>query len=245
MKTDCTSVRPSNRIGGAIVVWACRMLGVIEVWRLGCLARLRVAVLAVASAGAWVGGRLAGRFVWEPPRTSAGDVGLGVAGAQLNREAGMRVALRSLLVCVLGCMIGLLWLAMPVYAEEGLPVSGGSESLEGSPLAPPALEVLAGSERGVEEEARRASPEAVVAREVSAHAYKGLGIEPAEQVAAKAFPSLVDRANGALPALPSGQKLTGFASPYAAELSELDGQRAMAVSLAPMALETSSGSFTR
>jgi hypothetical protein len=55
----------------------------------------------------------------------------------------MRVALRSLLVCVLGCVAGLSWLTMPTYAEEGLPVSGGSGSLEGSPLAPPALEVLA------------------------------------------------------------------------------------------------------
>jgi len=155
----------------------------------------------------------------------------------------MRVALRSLLVCVLGCLAGQSWLSTPVYAEEGPPPAGASAPSVGSPLAPPALEALAGSQGGVEEEARRANPEAVLAREVSAHAYEGLDSESAAEVAARSFPSMVDQANGPLTFLPSGQKVTGYLGPYTATLNEEDGQRALAVSSVPVAVETSPTSW--
>ncbi len=150
----------------------------------------------------------------------------------------MRVALRSLLVCVLGSLVGLSWVAMPAYAEEGL-VPGGPLSLQGSSLVLPGVEALAGSQRAAEEEARRANPEAVEAREASADAYESLDTESAENLAAQSFPTLVDQSDGPLSSLPSGQKVTGYINPYTATLTEEDGQRALAVSSTPVALKTS------
>jgi hypothetical protein len=65
----------------------------------------------------------------------------------------MRVASRSLVVCVLESLVDMSWVRMPAYAEELASV--GSSSLGGTSLALPVAEALAGSQRAAKGEARR------------------------------------------------------------------------------------------
>lgn len=92
-----------------------------------------------------------------------------------------------------------------------------------------------------EEEARRASPEAVVAREESESAFSALGPRESEELALHVFPGLVEKPAGGMPALPAGERLLSFASEFAAALALPDGQHGVLESSLPIAVSTASG----
>ncbi len=111
--------------------------------------------------------------------------------------------------------------------------------LTGSPSVVSSAEWLVGNQQVAAERAALANPEAVEAREVSAHAFESLDTESAENLAAQSFPTLADESDEPLSTLPPGQKVTGYLNPYTATLTEDDGQRALAISSVPVAVETS------
>ncbi|MGC2374140.1 MAG: hypothetical protein WA484_09730 [Solirubrobacteraceae bacterium] len=154
----------------------------------------------------------------------------------------MRVAWRSLLVCVLGCFAGLLLSCGAAYAED-LSASGGLAFSEGS-MGAPGVEALAGSQLVDAEAASYANPEAADARLASATAYEGMSAESAESLSGTAFPGLIDESDGGPPRLPAGQQLTSYVDPYAADVSLSDGERGLVESSVPMAIEASPGSWS-
>jgi RHS repeat-associated protein len=151
----------------------------------------------------------------------------------------MRVASRSLLVCVLGCLATLSWLPAAGAAEDtsGL---GGSSSLSGT-LVVPGAEALVGSQVTEVEEAKRANPEAVAAREASSSAYESLNAEGAERLVNETFPSLIQEHAGGPLQMSAGERIASYPTDNAATLDLGNGMHGVLSSQLPIATETSDG----
>jgi RHS repeat-associated protein len=124
-------------------------------------------------------------------------------------------------------------------AGETTEPSPSSFPLEG-PLVTPGSPTEAEEQRAAEE-ARLASPEAVQAREESEFAYSGLSSTESKELAATTFPTLVDEPNGGAPKLPEGAHITSFSSEFAAAVDLPGGERGTVESVAPIAVNTPSG----
>ncbi len=125
----------------------------------------------------------------------------------------MRVALRSLLVCVLGVVLGGS-LLVPCVSIAGL--AGGKASSDAavadSPLVVPDAEWLFGVvQQEAAVEARRDSPGAFADRLVSRTEFEHLGAAGAARVARDVFPALIEKHDGGLPTLPAGENSGGSA----------------------------------
>jgi hypothetical protein len=156
------------------------------------------------------------------------------------RRAMMQAALRSLAMCVGLCLTGLA-VASPVAFAEGSSTLGGTDpSSLGIPLVT-AGSPTEGEQLQTQEEARRSNPEAVAEREASRTEFEGLDAEQAAKVAGEAFPELVDEPAGGPPKLPSGQSITSYLSDNAASVDVGGGKQALIESMAPIAVQTSSG----
>jgi RHS repeat-associated protein len=143
------------------------------------------------------------------------------------------------MVCLVCCLAALA--ISPQADAEGTSSSNeASGTLVGSPLVVPSSPVEA-EERQAQEEAALASPEAVAEREASQTEFSGLDAEQAAQVAAKAFPVIVDEPDGGPPRLPEGESITGYPSDNTALVDLGEGRRGAIESLVPMAVETSQG----
>jgi DNA-binding beta-propeller fold protein YncE len=155
----------------------------------------------------------------------------------------MRVALRSLLVCVLVCMLGGSMLAGGALASEPLGVDTSAvSSLLGGSLTVPEMELLDGGEQAQDAaEARRLSPAAVVAREESQSKYAGLSGVGAAKLAQEVFPAVIRVPAGGPPNLPSGESIVGFPAVNLARVDEGGGKRGVIESSAPMAVEPAPG----
>jgi DNA-binding beta-propeller fold protein YncE len=157
----------------------------------------------------------------------------------------MRIALRSLLVCVLGVVLGGASLATCASAAV---LAGGQASpdaaLSGSPLVVPNAEWLFGvAQQEAVLEARRASPEAFADRLASRTEFEHLGAVAAAKVAREAFPALIDKHDGGAPTLPAGERLRRFSAENVAQISLPDHKRGVVESVEPMAIRTASGQF--
>jgi hypothetical protein len=151
----------------------------------------------------------------------------------------MRVASRSLLVCVLGCVVGLGWLSTAASGEEALSPTGPS-SLLGSPLVVEGVQSLAGGELQAQEESVLASPETVRLNTESEVAHEGLSASGSQALVGQLFPGLVDELAGGPPPLGVGQTLEGFPTDYSMAVLE-EGRRSVVESLQPVAVEVGSG----
>jgi DNA-binding beta-propeller fold protein YncE len=128
-------------------------------------------------------------------------------------------------------------------ADESASGTLASSSLEGS-LAGPPVQPLLGSEAVVDaEEARLASPGAVLAREESQMKYEGLGAEQAGQLAEEAYPGVIDVPAGGPPALPAGDAYGAFIGANAAQVELASGGSAVVESFVPIATESSVGQW--
>ncbi len=154
----------------------------------------------------------------------------------------MRVALRSLLVCVLGAVLGGLF-AVCAMAEE--PLGGETSqgaSLVGSPLVVPGMQLFDGGEQARDAtEARRFSPAAVAAREESQSKYSGLNGAEAVKLAQAVFPATIEEPAGGPPKLSTGESIVGFPAVNVARVDRGGGKRGVIESSAPMAVETALG----
>jgi YD repeat-containing protein len=145
----------------------------------------------------------------------------------------MRVASRSLLMCVLGCVVtGPLWPAPAAAGEESLSQAGSSL---GGPLAQEGA--LTGSEElQAQQEATVANPETIRLNTESEIAYEGFSSLQSQTLADQSFPGLIDQPAGGPPPLQPGQTLEGFPTDNA--MAVLDqGRHTIVESLQPIAVQ--------
>jgi RHS repeat-associated protein len=158
----------------------------------------------------------------------------------------MRVVCGVVLKC-LTCCLAAFALCTATASAEGSPALGGTggSPFESPFVVPEALPLTGGQGVGDAEEARRASPEATVAREESQTKYEGLSAEEAAKLAAEVFPGVVDQAAGGPPPLAEGQRITAFISANAAQVTSPSGESGHAVleSMEPIATESSPGQW--
>lgn len=157
------------------------------------------------------------------------------------RRTGVRAGVRSLVVLVVCCAVGLVG-SPAVVLGEGTPSSGGSGAsmlFGGSLVVPGGLEE--GQQAQVVEEARWSSPEAVEAREASETSYEGLGAEAAARLAQRAFPTTIGSPAGGPPQLPGGQTIVGYPADNVAQVDLGKGRHGVIESTAPIAVESSLG----
>ncbi len=156
----------------------------------------------------------------------------------------MRVALRSLLVCVLG--------AVPVFALGGGAsgaspgVGSGASLADGSfvsSLVPPHLQwPSAESEPSRVRERRQSTSLATVQMSVRSRTmFAHLGAVRAAQVARGAFPVEIGHQVDSGPLVPVGGRIVRYSSDKVAQLELPGGKLAAVESLRPMAVETSHG----
>jgi len=153
----------------------------------------------------------------------------------------MRVALRSLLVCVLGVVLVGSSFATGASGAESLGGEGSAEApVLSNQLVVGAAEPLLGSEQQqLAEEARRDNPEAVMAREASQTMFEGLGAEQAAKLASEVFSRIVEDPAGGPPQLPAGQQIVAYPTSNTARLELANHKSAVLESLSPIAIETS------
>lgn len=161
----------------------------------------------------------------------------------------MTMRVRGLLLGLL-CFVGL-W-SWAAAATAGLPRDGVSSSGSGSlssiapqlltadPFASEPLDGLGEAARLVEE-ARRASPEAVAAREASLTEFENLNASQVTRVAGESFPAAIIQPAGGPPQLPAGESIVGFPSTNAAQVDLGAGKRGVIDSMQPIAVESSPG----
>jgi streptogramin lyase len=158
----------------------------------------------------------------------------------------MKAGLLSLVACC-ACWVASLAVSPVVAMGEGSS-SESSQTVEGSGASMSLDEglVTPGSPTQREqaqaaEEAKRDSPEAVVARESSRTEFENLDEAQARKEDATVFPGLIDEPAGGPPKLPVGQSIAGFVTDDAAQIVLPEGKHAVLESFQPIALETSGG----
>lgn len=156
----------------------------------------------------------------------------------------MRLVSRSLLVCVLGVVLGVFSQALGAVAGE----SHGEETAQGGSLLGAPLVVssadqllLAGEQAQAAREAKRSNPVAAAARRASRTSFEGFSPGQAASEARAAFPGLIEQPAGGPPRLPAGQHIVRYATDNAAQVSLPGGNVGMVESLAPIATKTSHG----
>lgn len=161
---------------------------------------------------------------------------------------------------LMGTLVGLLLAglllasAWPLAGAGGteLPPSGAGAAAaspgQGTPLSSlvsPAVEGLTG-EAGLanQEASHRANPEAFLARQRSRTAYANLSADAARQVAAQAFPEIVDHPAGGAPSLSAGERLARYVAANVAQIELPGGHKGVVESMGPMAEQTAPGHWT-
>ena len=155
----------------------------------------------------------------------------------------MRIRGRSmLLTCVVFVVACLVFGVGVACGDESSVLGGTGSSAVESPLVAPGVDQLLGGQPAREvEEARRASPEAVAAREESENEYGGMTGEEAKRLDGETFSSLVVEPSGGPPKLPSGESVTGFPSANVEQVDLGGGRHGVIESLLPIAVEESPG----
>ncbi len=159
---------------------------------------------------------------------------------------GMRLVSRSLLVCVLGVVLGGFSQALGAGAAqapaEGAPSAQGG-SLLGAPLVVSGADqlLLGGEQAQAEREATHSNPLAVATRQASRTGWEDLSPGQAANEAKSAFPDLIERPAGGPPQLPAGQHIVRYATDNAAQVSLPGGEVGVVESLEPIAAETARG----
>jgi RHS repeat-associated protein len=152
---------------------------------------------------------------------------------------------RSLILGLACCIASAAHAPTGALAQGAGPSSGTGDSgaaLLESPLVVPEAQPLLGGESASDaEEARRASPEAVTAREESQTKYEGLNAEEAAKLAERTFPGVIAQPGGGLPRLPEGSSVTGYPTDNTAQLDLPGGKRGVIESISPIAVEASPG----
>jgi hypothetical protein len=112
----------------------------------------------------------------------------------------------------------------------------------GGSLGGGGLNTLTGGEQErLSRDAELASPPVVDERIRSQSAYEGLSSGQAQALIDEKFGGLIEQAEGGPPALAAGERIVGFPSDFGATVELPEGGHGALASVAPMAVETSSG----
>lgn len=156
----------------------------------------------------------------------------------------MRLVSRSLLLCVLGVVLGGFSQAFVAVAAE----SHGEEALQGGSLLGAPLVVssadqllLGGEQTQAARDAKRSNPVAVAARQASRTNFEDLDPAHAASAARAAFPTLIEHPVSGAPDLPAGQRIVRYATDNAAQISLPGDGIGVIESLEPIAARTSHG----
>ena len=166
----------------------------------------------------------------------------------------MWIAVRRVVSCVLCCVVGsVAWCAVGIAdgtsgpsgqggdSSSGVGTSAGS-SLAGDPFVVPSVQMLDQAQQVLAvREAVRESPQAIVARNASETAYEHLSTGEARNLAAEAFPELIEEPGGGPPPLASGAKIIGYPADNVAQVVSPENKHEVIESVEPIALETSPG----
>ena len=150
----------------------------------------------------------------------------------------------SLACCTAAFLAIAAFLALPALTSATQP-----PSTEGTPAPSiftsfviPGIQTLdEGQQTADEEQSRRASPAAFLARERSRTEFAHLGAARAARVARDAFPNMLDRPAGGPPPLPTGVHVARYISATAAQLTLPQGKHAVVQSTEPMDVQSSHG----
>ncbi|HTB50824.1 MAG TPA: hypothetical protein VK701_07590, partial [Solirubrobacteraceae bacterium] len=160
-----------------------------------------------------------------------------------------RVHIRTIAGLCVAAVLSCLGLVAWASAANADSTSSSPSALttESSPLSGPLA--VAGTPTAPEQireqrDARRQTPEAFAAREVSQSAYQHLDGTHAKELARSAFPRLIEEPAGGPPALPAGQKITNYESDYTAQVDLPEHRHGVVESVAPIALQTAPGHRT-
>ena len=158
---------------------------------------------------------------------------------QSTEGVGMRVVCGAVLKC-LTCFLAAFALCTATAAAEGATALGGTGAspLESPLVVPGGLSLSGGQSVEDAEEARRASPEATVAREESQTKYEGLGAAEAAKLAEEVFPEVVDHPVGGPPPLPEGEHIASFTGADSAQIDLGEGKRGVLESMLPIATKS-------
>lgn len=153
----------------------------------------------------------------------------------------MRLVVRLFAVCLLCCVVSVLGWSEVSFGAGNSALGGlGGSGLEG-PLVVSTAEPLVGSQAVEVEAVKRASPEAVAAREASSSAYENLTAEGSEKLIGEVYPWLVSEPWGGPPRLAEGESILSYPTDNAAALALPGGKHGVLSSQAPIAIETPGG----
>jgi YD repeat-containing protein len=158
----------------------------------------------------------------------------------------MRSSRRSLLVSVLGLLVGGLSVSSASATQPSRPDTAVESpsvvvSLKDGPLVAPSVDELLGGEgAGAARQARRSNPQAVAQRAAARTRFQSLTPAAAASAAKAAFPDLIDHPAGAV-TLGPGQRIVRYPTNHAAQVSLPGGTDAVIESLAPIASKTAHG----
>jgi YD repeat-containing protein len=146
----------------------------------------------------------------------------------------LRARVQPMMLCVLLCA-GL----VAVVSHPALAATGDADSPLASGVVVPAIQSLDEGEQVTDAaRARRASPSAYEARQISQTAYEHLTSAQAKKLAAQLFPQLINEPGGGPPPLPDGARFLGFPADNVAQVALAGGKRGVMESLEPIALQT-------
>lgn len=158
----------------------------------------------------------------------------------------MGFGVRGLVACLLCCVAGLVISPIAAVGEDLSPEASsrplGSSPFESSLVIPGSP--TEGEEIASQTEAQRSNPVAVAEREASRTKFQSLDAAQAAKVAGETFPRVIGEPLGGPPKLPAGQSITGYLNAGTARVDLDGGEHALVQSLAPMATEGSSGSWS-
>src|ERR1700733_7551780 len=155
----------------------------------------------------------------------------------------MKQKLRQLATVLLLCTAVMCWAAQTTQAASSSG-SANATPLVGPLVVPDVQPLVDGGGILAVFEVAHDSPSAVATRKRSQTAFENLDEPQAARAALTTFPGVLTRSAGGLPALPSGAKITGFATPELAQVALAGGDHGVIESSAPMVLRTRTGGWT-
>jgi RHS repeat-associated protein len=159
-------------------------------------------------------------------------------------------ALKWLVGGLVSCLV--MSSAMAVSFAESTPVNGRVQTapltaeldaaVTSGQLILPGAQFMFGNEQSqAQMRADRTNPMVVHEREASRTSFEDLSPAQAATVASKAFPEVVNQPDGGTPPLGSGERIVGYSSVHAAQISFPDGKHGVVESWMPLAKEISPG----
>jgi RHS repeat-associated protein len=152
----------------------------------------------------------------------------------------MPLTLRRLVTWLFLLCAGVACWSVGVSQASASPSQGEASPLLGALVVPDVESLDSGQQQLAVVEARRLSPEAVSAREVSRSSYEDESAVQAAGTFGRLFPVLVENTTGATGGVP-GAHVTGFVSDRVARVELPGGKHTVVVSSGPLAREVSPG----